>query len=96
MVEFNDREAGVFDEIMAVLKKHPVFENFWLTNETVLSLPGLEIYSCEKRCLEVNPPHRHLNPLEAKSKGSEISCVYSLFIKNPSRELDFIRFSVYN
>lgn len=55
-----------------------------------------KLYSCEKRCLEVNPPHRHLNPLEAKSKGSEISCVYSLFIKNPFRELDFVRFSVYN
>lgn len=49
MVEFNDREAGVFDEIMAVLKKHPVFENFWLTNETVLSLPGLEIYPARRK-----------------------------------------------
>lgn len=55
-----------------------------------------KLYSCEKRCLEVNPPHRHLNPLVAKSKGSELSCVYSLFTKNPSRELDFVRFSVYN
>lgn len=44
MVEFDEKESHIFDEIIEVLKHHPIFEEIQLNEETVLSLSGLEIY----------------------------------------------------
>lgn len=44
MIEFDDKDSPVFDEIMQVLEKCPAFDRLKLNDETVLSLPGLEIH----------------------------------------------------
>lgn len=44
MVEFNEDDASVFDEVMEILKRHPDFEYLQMKDESVLPVPGLEIY----------------------------------------------------
>ena len=44
VIEFEDGDSSVFDEIMKALEQHPDFEQFRLRNESMLSLPGLEIF----------------------------------------------------
>lgn len=44
MIEFDDKDTPVFDEIMQALEKHPAFDRLKLNDETVLSIPGLEIH----------------------------------------------------
>lgn len=43
MIEFKDRDSSMFDEIMETLKRYPNIDHLRLNEETVLSLPGLEI-----------------------------------------------------
>lgn len=42
-MEFEEKDSIVFDEVMAVLKRHSSFEMFSMEEETVISLPGLTI-----------------------------------------------------
>lgn len=45
VIEFDGLSTSAFDEVMEVLKRYPDFEHLRLNNnESVLSLPGLEIY----------------------------------------------------
>lgn len=44
VIEFSEKDTSVFDEIMRTLKHSPSFERLQLSDEPVLSLPGLEIY----------------------------------------------------
>ena len=44
VAEFKDQESLVFDAVMEVLKNHPNFEILEPSDETVVSIPGLEIY----------------------------------------------------
>ncbi len=44
IIEFSEHNSSAFEEIMGVLKKHPGFEYLRLKDESVVSLPGLEIY----------------------------------------------------
>ena len=44
LIEFDDKDTFVFDEIIRLLKHRPSFERLRLSDEPVLSLPGLEIY----------------------------------------------------
>lgn len=44
VAEFKDQESVVFDAVMEVLKNHPNFEILEPSDETVVSIPGLEIY----------------------------------------------------
>ncbi len=44
MVEFNEDDTPVFDEVMEVLKRHPDFEYLQMKDDSVLPVPGLEIY----------------------------------------------------
>lgn len=37
MIEFNEKDAPVFDEVMEVLKRYPNFENLQMSDETTLS-----------------------------------------------------------
>ena len=43
VIEFKDQDSSMFDEIIAILKRYPNIDNLQLNEETVLSLPGLEI-----------------------------------------------------
>jgi len=44
VVEFNEDDTPVFDEVMEVLKRHPDFEYLQMKDDSVLPVPGLEIY----------------------------------------------------
>lgn len=44
VIEFKDQESVVFDAGMDVLKHHADFEIFQPDDETVVSIPGIEIY----------------------------------------------------
>lgn len=44
MVEFNEDDAPVFNEVMEILKRHPYFEYLQMKDDSVLPVPGLEIY----------------------------------------------------
>lgn len=49
VVEFKEQESSVFDAVMDVLKHHSNFEILESDDETVVSIPGLEIYpKCRK------------------------------------------------
>lgn len=43
LIEFKDQDSSMFDEIMNALKSYPNIEYLRLNEESVLSLPGLEI-----------------------------------------------------
>lgn len=49
IVEFNDWDAPVFEKIMRTLEYNTSFEKHRLSNEPVISLPGLEIYPDRKK-----------------------------------------------
>ena len=44
MIEFGEQDSPAFDEVMDVLKRHPDFDYQQLNEDSVLSVPGLEIY----------------------------------------------------
>ena len=44
MVEFSENDTPVFDEVMEILKRHPDFEYLQMKDDSVLPVPGLEIY----------------------------------------------------
>lgn len=44
VIEFEDQELSVFDEIIRNLERHSAFEKLKIKDETVQSLPGLEIH----------------------------------------------------
>ena len=44
LIEFDDQDKDVFDEIMRALERHPAFERMKLNSESLVSLPGLDIY----------------------------------------------------
>ncbi len=44
MIEFGEQDSPAFDEVMDILKCHPDFDYQQLNEDSVLSIPGLEIY----------------------------------------------------
>lgn len=44
MIEFGEQDSPAFDEVMNVLKRHSDFDYQQLNEDSVLSIPGLEIY----------------------------------------------------
>lgn len=44
IVEFKGQDSLAFNEVMEVLKRHPDFEYMQMSDESILSVPGLEIY----------------------------------------------------
>ncbi len=44
MIEFGEQDSAIFDEVMDILKRHPDFDYQQLNKDSVLSIPGLEIY----------------------------------------------------
>lgn len=49
ILDLQDNDTLAFTEILAFLKKHPDFERYSLKQETVLSLPGLEIHMDKRK-----------------------------------------------
>ena len=49
MIEFGEQDSPAFDEVMDVLKRHPDFDYQQLNEDSVLSVPGLEIYPSRRK-----------------------------------------------
>lgn len=49
MIEFNGGESPAFDEVMEVLKRYPDFEYIQMNDDSILSVPGLEIYPSRRK-----------------------------------------------
>lgn len=62
-MEFEEQDAKIFEEVLAVLKRYPDFEKIHLNDETVISLPGLEIYP-DKRKIYRDRQEIHLTAKE--------------------------------
>ncbi len=49
MIEFNGQDSPAFDEVMEVLKRYPDFEYVQMNDDSILSVPGLEIYPSRRK-----------------------------------------------
>lgn len=49
MIEFNGQDTPAFDEVMGVLKRYPDFEYVQMNDDSILSVPGLEIYPSRRK-----------------------------------------------
>ena len=49
MIEFNGQDSPAFDEVMEVLKHYPDFEYVQMNDDSILSVPGLEIYPSRRK-----------------------------------------------
>ena len=49
VVEFDGRDSSVFDAVMDVLKHHSNFEYVQMNDDSILSVPGLEIYPSRRK-----------------------------------------------
>lgn len=80
MVEFDDKDSTVFNEIMRVLEKHSAFDRLKLKDETVLSLPGLEIYPQSRKI------YRDRREIHLTTKEYDLLC---LLVANKGRVLTY-------
>lgn len=80
MIEFEDQDISAFDDVMEVLKRYPDFEHLKLCNETVLSLPGLEIYPDRRKA------YRDRREISLTTKEYDILC---LLAANKGRVLTY-------
>ena len=49
LIEFNGQDSQAFDEVMEVLKHYPDFEYIQMNDDSILSVPGLEIYPSRRK-----------------------------------------------
>lgn len=54
ILDLQDNDILAFTEILAFLKKHPDFERYSLEQETILSLPGIEIHMDKRKVYRNN------------------------------------------
>ena len=80
VMEFNDQNSTAFDEVMEVLKRYPDFEHLRLNNETVLSLPGPEIYPDRRKA------YCYCNEINLTTKEYDLLC---LLVANKGRVLTY-------
>ncbi len=80
VIEFDDPDSTAFDEIMEALKKYPNFDHLHLNEETVLSLPGLEIN------LDRRKVYSKQNEIALTAKEYDILC---LLCANKDRVLTY-------
>ncbi len=80
VVEFKDEESNIFDEIMDTLKRYPNFDHLRLDEETVVSLPGLEIYPDRRKI------YRDREEIGLTTKEFEILC---MLVANKGRVLTY-------
>ena len=80
MIEFKEEDAAAFDEVMTVLKRYPNFERLQPKEETVLSLPGLEIYPDRRKI------YRDRREINLTVKEYDLLC---LLVGNKGRVLTY-------
>ena len=78
MIELGDQDVDIFEEIMAALKRTSNIEHLSLNDETVLSLPGLEIN------LDRRKVYGNQQEIEFTTKEYNILC---LLVANKGRAL---------
>lgn len=75
IIESNERNVPIIDEMLEKLKSYPDFELLWLNQESVLSLPGLEIdpahrkVYCDNQEISLTAKEYDLLCLLAANKG---------------------------
>lgn len=69
IIEFDDQDSPVFDEIMRILKHYPTFDNLRLSDEPILSLPGLEIYPLRRKA------YRDRREINLTTKEYDLLCL---------------------
>lgn len=69
MIEFHDEDSVAFNEVMAVLKRYPNFQNINLSDEAIISLPGLTIYPEQRKI------YRDRQEIPLTTKEYELLCL---------------------
>ena len=73
VIEFNEKDAPVYDEIMRALKRHPAFGRLRISNDSMsnaaLEVPGLEI------CLERRRVFRNQREIKLTTKEYDLLCL---------------------
>ncbi len=54
LIEFSEHDKSVFQEIIKVLKQHPDFEILHIKDESVLSIPMIDIYLKQRKVFSGN------------------------------------------
>lgn len=80
IIEFSEHNFSAFEEIMGVLKKHPGFEYLQLKDESLISLPGLEIYPNRRKI------YRNRREINLTTKEYEI---LAFLVANKGRVLTY-------
>ncbi len=80
LIEFQKEDSIAFNEVMAVLKHYPDFENISLNEETVIFLPGLTIYPEQRKI------YRDRQKIHLTAKEYEILC---LLVSNKGQVLTY-------
>ncbi|MDE6853240.1 MAG: winged helix-turn-helix domain-containing protein [Lachnospiraceae bacterium] len=80
LMEFGEKDSVIFDEVMAVLKRHPDFEKLQLSEEMIISIPGLEIYPEQRKI------YRDRQEIHLTAKEYDLLC---LLVYNQGRVLTY-------
>ena len=80
ILDLQDNDTLAFTEILAFLKKHPDFERYSLGQETILSLPGLEIHMDKRKV------YRNNQEIKLTMKEYKILC---FLVANRNRVLTY-------
>ena len=80
MIRCTEQDSSAFDEVMEVLKRYPDFETMRLSDESVLSFPGLEIYPDRRKA------YRDRREINLTAKEYDLLC---LLVTNKGRVLTY-------
>ena len=80
LMECWEKDSVIFDEVMAVLKRHPDFEKLQLSEEMIISIPGLEIYPEQRKI------YRDRQEIHLTAKEYDLLC---LLVYNQGRVLTY-------
>lgn len=69
IIEFSDNENVIFDDIIKMLERYPDFQKYKLKDESILTLPGLEIR------LERRKIYNHSDEIRLTTKEFDILCM---------------------
>lgn len=80
LIEFHEEDSETFDEVMMVLNRYSNFKNLSLNEETVISLPGFEIYPDRRKI------YRDRQEIHLTAKEYDLLC---LLVCNKGRVLTY-------
>lgn len=80
LIEFREEDSAAFNEVMSVLKRYPDFENINLSEETIISIPGLTIYPEQRKI------YRDRQEIHLTTKEYQILC---LLVSNKGQILTY-------